>query len=292
MRHWLFHAVDSGDLDPQSPIAVGSDFFDQPDEEAARKGVTITRFMHQFWRDRQDLQAEFDIFTAQGCARYFEWFLSGEAHRQGVDLRSIAAARRIGPTSEPERSPALPDSAIPPWPSVSRLAWDGPSRDAARFLERDVVALIGGEEALVPIQIALLWELRPDLQANFHLRTIDSLYGYLAWTLTSGVIEGMVNCSELSPQFLHEMTRESATSAHYGDVPITTCLVALRSVEVANRHYEYRRRFPVERLGRLAHGIWCTYVGARQFNWPQELVAPQLKGTSRHRAPSRFADIG
>ena len=180
MRHWLFHAVDSGDLDPQSPIAVGSDFFDQPDEEAARKGVTITRFMHQFWRDRQDLQAEFDIFTAQGCARYFEWFLSGEAHRQGVDLRSIAAARRIGPTSEPERSPALPDSAIPPWPSVSRLAWDGPSRDAARFLERDVVALIGGEEALVPIQIALLWELRPDLQANFHLRTIDSLYGYLA----------------------------------------------------------------------------------------------------------------
>ena len=277
MRHWLFHAVDSGDLDPQSPIAVGSDFFDQPDEEAARKGVTITRFMHQFWRDRQDLQAEFDIFTAQGCARYFEWFLSGEAHRQGVDLRSIAAARRIGPTSEPERSPALPDSAIPPWPSVSRLAWDGPSRDAARFLERDVVALIAGEKALVPIQIALLWELRPDLQANFHLRTIDSLYGYLAWTLTSGVIEGMVNCSELSPQFLHEMTRESATSAHYGDVPITTWLVALRSVEVANRHYEYRRRFPVERLGRLAHGIWCTYVGARQFNWPQELVAPQLK---------------
>jgi hypothetical protein len=127
------------------------------------------------------------------------------------------------------------------------------------------------------VHIALLWELRPDLQANFALRTIDSLYGYLAWTPTSGVIEGMVNCREFSPQFLHKMIRESATSTHYGDVPITACLVALRSVAVANRHYECRRRFPVERLGRLAHGIWCTYVGARQFNWPPELVAPQLR---------------
>ncbi len=272
MRQWILRAVDSGRLDAQSPLTVDSNFFDQLDEEAAEKNVTVTRFMYQFWLNRRDLQEAFDIFTARGCSGYLEWFLKGEARRQGVDGRSVAAARRI--KNEPEARPASIDAIVPPWPSVSRSAWQGPSREAARFLEGDVTANIDAKRILVPVHVALSWELRADLRAHFNLGTADDLYRYLAWALTSGVREGVVKCDEFSPQFLQQMAHESSTSSYYGDVPITTCLVATRLVESENKRYNSRHRFPVERPGRLAHGLWFTYVAAKKFNWPNELVAP------------------
>jgi glycosyltransferase involved in cell wall biosynthesis len=272
MRQWLRRAVDSGRVDAMSRVVVEPNFFDQPDEEAAEKGVAVTRFMYQFWLNRRDLQEAFDIFTPRGSSGYLEWFLNGEARRQGVDGRSIAAARRI--RDEPEARPASVDDVLPPWPSVSRSAWQGPASEAIRFLEGDVTAQIEAKRILVPVQVALSWELRSDLRAHFRLETADNLYRFLGWALTSGVREGVVNCQEFSPQCLQQMAHESSTSSYYRDVPITAGLVATRFVESDNKCYDPRRRFPVERAGRLAHGLWFTYVAARRFNWPEQLVAP------------------
>ncbi len=47
MRHWIARAAEQGDIDPASDIAAGSDYFDQPDDAAAAKGATLTRYMHQ-----------------------------------------------------------------------------------------------------------------------------------------------------------------------------------------------------------------------------------------------------
>ena len=272
MRQWLRRAVDNGRMDAMSRVVAEPHFFDQPDEEAAEKGVTVTRFMYEFWLNRRDLQEAFDIFTPRGSSGYLEWFLNGEARSQGVDGRSIAAARRI--RNEPEARPASVDDVAPPWPSVSRSAWQGPAREAARFLEGDVTAQLDAKRILVPVQVALSWELRSDLREHFRLETADNLYRFLGWALTSGVEEGVVDCQEFSPQFLEQMAHELSTSSYYSDVPITAGLVATRFVESDNKCYDPRRRFPVERAGRLAHGLWFAYVAARRFNWPQPLVAP------------------
>jgi glycosyltransferase involved in cell wall biosynthesis len=286
MRHWFRRAVDSGRIEAAAALTVDSRFFDQPDEELAEKGIALTRFMYQFWLNRPDLREAFDIFTPRGYNGYLDWFLGGEARRQGVDGRSIAAARRLRNEAEPDTRVASPPEVAPPWPSVSRQSWRGPAREAARFLEGDVVASIACRQILLPTQIALAWEMRSDLRAHFRLRTVDELFSFLGWCLTNGVAEGVVCCDELSPDFLTEMARESSTSSYYQDVPITTGLVAMRSAGCDNRMYEPRRRFPVERAGRLAHGLWFAYVAARRYKWPRVLVAPLL---SYFEAPSDVA---
>jgi len=276
MRHWLRRMVDNGRIDSTADATIDSRFFDHADEEAAAKGATLTRFMYQYWLDRSDLQEAFNIFTPHGVAGYFEWFINGDARKQGVDGRSIAAARRISGRAEPERLPVASEYALPPWPSVSRQAWQGPSHEAARFLEGHVAALLDGNRTLVPMQVALLWELRSDLQLHFPLKTADRLNRFLAWALTNGITEGTVDCDEFSAEFLQHMAEDWFTEGYYPDVPITRGLVATRFLGSENKCYESRRRFPVERAGRLAHGLWFTYVAARQFNWPREFVAPLL----------------
>ncbi len=284
MRHWLLRAIDTGRIDACAALTIDSRFFDQPDEVLAEKSIALTRFMYQFWLDRQDLQQAFDIVTPHGYDGYFDWFVGGEARRQGVDGRNIAAARRL--RGELNTLVAPPPEVTPPWPSVSHRSWRGASRDAWRFLEGDVVASIAGRQIRLPTQVALIWELRSDLRAHFKLRTVDELIGFLGWALTNGVVEGVVCCDELSLDFLSEMARESSTSSYYQDVPITTGLVATRSADCANRMYEPRHRFPAERAGRLAHGLWYAYVAARRYKWPHALVGPLL---SYFETPSSVA---
>lgn len=277
MRRWLRRAVDDGRIDAMTDITLDPRLFDQEDEELAVKAVVLTRFMYQFWLDRDDLQKAFDLFAPRGYAGYVEWFIHGDARKQGVDGRSIAAARRICGQEEPERFLATVESMLPPWPSVVRQAWQGPSREADKFIAGHVEASFDGKRILVPTQVALLWEARSDLQKHFVLKTADDFYRFLAWALTSGVTQGGVKCDELSPEFLRHMADASVVSDYYQDVPITQGLIATRYLESGNSCYEARRRFPVEFAGRLAHGLWFTYVAARQFNWPQELVAPLLR---------------
>ncbi len=274
MRRWLRRAVDDGRVKGDTPVAVGSDYFDQLDEEMAAKGITLTRFMYQFWLDRADLRAAFDVWTPQGCSNYTDWFVSGEAQRQGVDGRSVAAARRVSGRPDPNPVRIVNPDVLPPWPSVSRRAWRGPSREVARFLEDNVTATFGARRVPVPVQVALMWELRADLQSHFVLDTVDSLYRFLAWGLTSGVAEGTVDPAELSKPFIRHMAEILPMSAHYHELPITRGMVETQLIGSPLPAYEMRRRFPVERTGRLAHGLWYAFVAAKQFRWPAGLVAP------------------
>jgi glycosyltransferase involved in cell wall biosynthesis len=274
MRHWFRRAVDEGRVQGNVPVAVGSDYFDQPDEEMATKGVTLTRFMYQYWFDRADLRAAFDVSTPQGCQAYTDWFVDGEAHRQGVDGRSVAAARRISGRPDAEAVQIVRCDTLPPWPAVSRRAWQGPSRGVARFFEGDVTATFGTVRIPVPVQIALMWELRADLQFHFTLEAVDGLYSFLAWALTSGVAEGNVDPAEFSEPFVRHMAEILPVSAHFQELPITRGLVATRFVASPHPGYEARRRFPVARASRLAHGLWYAFIAAKRFRWPLGLVAP------------------
>jgi glycosyltransferase involved in cell wall biosynthesis len=274
MRRWFRRAADDGRIEAGSRLVVDSRFFDQLDEEAAEQHVRLTRFMYQFWLDRRDLRAAFDVFTPRGYEGYLEWFLNGEARRQGVDGRSIAAARRLIGAEAPDFASAPVKQGEPPWPPVSRDAWQGPACKAGQFLQGDVTARIGGKRLLVPAQVALVWEVRGDLQAHFKLDSVDDLQNFLAWALTNGVAEGGVNCEEFSPAFLRQMAGELTPSSYYRDVPITVGLVATRFIGCDNPCYAHRQRFPVERAGRLAHGLWFSYAAAKRYKWPRELVAP------------------
>ena len=273
MRRWLRRVIDAGRLDQKRPLNIDSRFFDQPDEEAASRGADVTRLMYQVWRDRIDLQQAFDIYTPRGSDGYVNWFINDDARKQGIDERSIAAARRLAGKEAP-RTPETVPRITPPWTPVGTQAWHGAAHAADAFLQGDIKITLGGEQTLVPTTMALIWELRADLQNHFRLRNNDSLHRFMAWAMTSGVTEGEVDPHMLSPAFLDQFTQTSGISSYYGDVHITQGLIITRSVATSNKSYDYRSRFPVDRIGRLAHGLWYAYVAPRQFNWPQQIVAP------------------
>ena len=133
MRHWLLRAIDTGRIDACAALTIDLRFFDQPDEVLAEKSIALTRFMYQYRLDRQDLQQAFDIVTPRGYDGYFDWFVGGEARRQGVDGRNIAAARRL--RGELNTLVAPPPEVTPPWPSVSHRNWRGESRDVGDSLK-------------------------------------------------------------------------------------------------------------------------------------------------------------
>ena len=112
MRRWLRRAVDGGGRAvARSPMAANSSFFDQPDEEAAGKRRGSSHALHvpnsgwiaKIWRRMRST-----ITTHDGRhAGYVDWITNGDARQQGVDGRSITAARRkYSDAPESERFPA------------------------------------------------------------------------------------------------------------------------------------------------------------------------------------------
>ena len=258
MRRWLRRVIDAGRIDPAQPLQVDAQFFDQLDEEAAARGADVTRFMYQVWLDRVDLRQAFDIFTPDGYAGYVNWFLSGDARNYGLDESSIAAARRLT-SREASGAPEIVPRRAPPWPAMGTQVWRGAARDADAFLQGDIEITLAGERLLVPINMALIWELRSDLQRHFRLRSIDSLHRFMAWAMTSGVTEGDFDPHTLTSACRDQLAQLTAIPGHDADVPITRGLIITRSVETpASKRYEYCRRFPIDRIGRLAHGFWYT----------------------------------
>jgi glycosyltransferase involved in cell wall biosynthesis len=273
MRQWLRRVIDAGHRDPMKPLSIDSRYFDRPDEEATGRGAEITRFMYQLWLSRLDLRQAFDIFTPSGCSGYINWFINGDARRQGIDERSIAAARRLAAGKQTVGVPETVPRIAPPWPPVGTRVWRGAARDAGAFLQGNVEFALDGDRFLIPIVMALIWELRSDLQTHFRLRDIDSLHRFISWALTHGVSEGEVDPHQLSPEFLDQLTQTSGFADDHGDVPVTLGLSITQSVEIANQRYHYRQQFPVDRIGRLAHGLWFAYIAPKQFNWPRQIVA-------------------
>ncbi len=273
MRRYVLRAIDEGRLIPTNPLDLSGAFFDEIDDTMLPLGVRLTRFMVQLWRDRPDLSDVFDIQTREGQARYLAWFLA-EARWQGIDGRSVAAAARLteeGVGPRPDTPPPLPE---PPWPALAEDAWPGPARDALALLGGDVVLAFGAVRVVLPRAAALGWEARADLRRHFPLTSLASAQDFLAWAITAGVTEDLLDPAAMSADFLAQMTAISEISGHYGDVPLTYGMLLTRGHHLAGCDVEARGLFPAERQGRLAHGLWYAYAAPERYRWPAAMIAP------------------
>ncbi|MEJ0046136.1 MAG: hypothetical protein WDN04_08425 [Rhodospirillales bacterium] len=270
MRHWIVRAIDEGYLDPTAHLTFPSDFFDALDETVAEKGARLTRFMYQFWLDRKDLRAAFDIFTDSGLHNYFGWFLGGDAATQGVDARSLLAAQMLRDPGT-SRTPTVVPLQMPPWPRVALEIWADSSTEALASLATDVILDAAGNEVRLPRQAALLWERRSDLQSAFDVNMAEGLYGYLRWMLTNGISESAIAGDSFSAEFVAGFCQLSVISNLYADMPITEGMILLRHVNVERDSLAGWQRFPVERAGRLSHGLWFAFIAPRLFGWPEAL---------------------
>jgi hypothetical protein len=276
MRHWITRSIDEGALDPKANIQLASDFFDRRDEAAKEKGASLTRYMYQYWIDRRDLRAAFDVFTSEGLNGYFNWFLDGDAAAQGVDAKSLAAAQELrgGAISQVPRVVAR---QMPPWKPVSDDIWSVTSHEAIDALAVDIIVDAVAASIRVPKQAALLWERRADLQSAFNISIAERLLDYLCWSITSGSSDGSIDIGCLSPQFVSGFREISEISKLYNDVPLTEGMILVRGVSASRESLVGWQRFPVERLGRLAHGLWFSVIAPKLFKWPQEFIAPVIQ---------------
>jgi glycosyltransferase involved in cell wall biosynthesis len=263
MRHWLLRAIDEGRLDPHARLNIDAAFFDQPDETAEARGITLTRLMYQMWLDRPELAQLFDIHTPSGLDAYVDWVLRGDAD---ISAASLAAATNLF-----EPKPVQPDDA-PPWPSVSRDAWNGPASQVDSWLGGDVTAPFGSVNRLLPRQVALQWELRADLQAAYNLAGLESFNDFIGWALTSACAENVVDAALFSADFAAQLAQSAP--ARPDEVPITAAMLATRAVPLRRDYLNGWERFPAERRGRLAHALWAAFVAPRQFGWPASISAP------------------
>ncbi len=272
MRSWIKRAIDEQRIDPLEPLEVGSEFFDEPDETAAARGIALTRFMYQFWLDRPDLQRVFDVYNDNGLEAFIEWFIGGDAEQQGIDGRSIAAGALLyDNTAHGEAANAA--AVAPPWPSVAARCTGGPASEAGSQMHGDVVVRIGPTDTLLPMQAALAWEMRSDLQRAFPIQDPDGLAEYIAWSITAALIEGAVDRLLLTPALIAQLVQLSQISAYYKDVPLTEAMLITRRIATRRDYLIGWLRFPTDRLSRLAHGFWFAFVAPRHFGWPDVLAA-------------------
>ncbi len=272
MRRWLVRAVDEGRLDPATGLDVPSGFFDAPDETAAARGIALTRFMYQTWLDRADLRTVFDIHTEPGLDAYYTWFLGGDAAAEGVDGRSIAAARALRGGADPG-APALITARPPPWPSLAVEMWPGAASDALQLLHGDVSLPLGELALLLPRQAALSWERRPDLQAHFDLTRSERARAFLGWVITAAIDEGSVDPALFTDAFVAQISRGSYIAAQYGDMPLNEGMLLTREVQAHRANLARWQDFPTDRSARLSHGLWYAFLAARAYRWPSPMVA-------------------
>lgn len=273
MRHWVVRMIDAGNLNPKERLSFPSEFFDRPDEVAAEKGVVLTRYMHQLWLDRKDLRAAFDIYASGGLKGYFDWFLGGDAAAQGVDKRSLAAAEKLRARAAAP-CPAAPSLQVPPWPRVSAEVFAEDSGTSLDQLASDIIVEVSGSRVRLPRQLALLWERRRDLQQAFDVKVPQGFQSFLRWALTRGIADGAVDVTALSAEFMAGFRQISRISELYRDVPITEGMILSLNVGSFRDQVPGWERFPVERSGRLAHGLWFALLAPKRFGWPASFVEP------------------
>jgi glycosyltransferase involved in cell wall biosynthesis len=295
MRRWLLRAIDDRRLNPRRPLAISAAFFDQADEEAAGRGIVLTRLAHQLWRDRIDLQRAFDLTLPSQAAAYRDWLAGGEAERQGVSAQSIAAVADLLPGGQPaweawasgdveltsgSDGPALDaigqatSHTPPPWPSIAEELPTGEDTAAAvGFVSGQVIARMPDGDVALDRQAALAWERRDDVRRGFPLRSEADVRGYVCWAMTQGVLEAAIEPALLDAGFIATLAAPTAAAALYGDVPITLLMQLTRGVETDRRQLTDFDRFPGERRGRLSHALWFALIAPARFHWPEPFFA-------------------
>ena len=274
MRRWVLKATDDGLLPTKKLLLLGSAFFDAPDEVSFAGGARLTRFAHQFWRDRPDLQAAFPINLPDGFNNYVSWFCDGSAGNEGVDPALIQAARVLRDRGHIPPFERPPDPKRPPWPAMSLDSWDGPARDASRWLRGHITFTMGAVMVRVQRQAALLWEQRIDLQQYFPLTDRQGLEDYHAWTLSDGMREGSIVAELFDEDYLTWLQASSSIARLYGDMPITHGMALTRRCEHARGHLQAWRQFPLDPMARLEQAFWYAFPAARTFGWPDAITAP------------------
>ncbi|MBV9756653.1 MAG: glycosyltransferase [Alphaproteobacteria bacterium] len=274
MRRWLLRAIDEERLDPRQPLCLDADYFDRPDETAAARGVAVTRTMYQLWLDREDLRAVFDVCTPDGLAGYYDWFTGGNAEADGCDGRTVAAAMALRDGGAVPLPAAAPLRRRPPWAAVADQAWPGPAAEAGRLFAAEVAFTVENAHLLLPRQAALLWEQRIDLQQHYPLADLESVHEFMAWVLSGALAEGSLDPDLLGGRFVALLNRLSRLSLHYNDVPLSEGMLITRGVAAGRDGLDHWRRFPADRRGRLAHGLWFAFVAPQLFRWPGALAAP------------------
>lgn len=273
MRRWLQRAVDQGRLDPAEGLRISSDFFDSQDEVLNKVGVTLTRFMHQLWLDRLDLQHVFKIHENDGLKAYFDWFIGGGAAAEAIDERNISAARALLVGADVTVLPR----AEPPWPALVRKMRAGAASIGIEPLRGDIILSTGEAVRLVPRQAALNWELRQDLQARFHLNVAQRVRDFVAWTITTAIDEGSVNPAFFTDAFIAEIACRSYVASQYGDVPVNEGMLLTREVEAHRANLAGWQGTPADRIARLSHGLWYAFLARRAYRWPHAMVSDLLR---------------
>jgi glycosyltransferase involved in cell wall biosynthesis len=271
MRRWVLDAIDDGRLPKDKPLRLGSVFFDAADEVTFAGNRQLTRFAHQFWRDRPDLQGAFNLNDPSGFDGYVAWFCDGPADREGIAADLIQAARLL--RDGPSRASLPTEPVQPPWPALATDAWTGPAREAAQWLTGELHFEINGETVWLQRQAALLWERRLDLQQFFPLRDGPGHESYHLWTLTDGMREGSIDADLFTPSYIAWLEAPSSISKLYSDVPITRGMALTRRSEHGRAGLQTSSKFPLEARARLEQAFWYAFIAPQIFHWPAAMTA-------------------
>jgi glycosyltransferase involved in cell wall biosynthesis len=174
-------------------------------DEAAE--APLTRLIWRCWRMRDDLRAAFDIRGPEGRRRMLDWFIQSGAGDFGADEQSIAAARRA--LEMPRHTAAAPRMA---WTRQSSAGPSDAHQKPDAFFSEEIPAAFPEGTVVIPRQLALLWEIRKDLQLAFPMHAIAQLEDYLVWAASSGVAEGTVDAALFSApgDFFERLPRTKA----------------------------------------------------------------------------------
>jgi glycosyltransferase involved in cell wall biosynthesis len=269
MRRWLVRTLEQGLLSKDSLATLDSEFFDQEEEDVFEHSIKLTRSTYQLWLDRNDLQKAFNVHTADGCKAYVAWLLEGDAKRQGVDGRTIYAVGRL--SNFAFQLTAFSARLAPPWPAAAMDSWRSSSITVDKFIARDVlVPRTDVHDWVLPLEAALLWESRLDLQRHFPFKKEEELDDYLGWILTSGVSEGSIHPHKFTAKFLAQLDRLTSLSSFYDDIPLTTGLIITRFM--SQQRLKIGQRFPVEYESRLSQCFWYAYLAPKEMRWPLGMV--------------------
>ena len=267
MRRWILRAIDDGRLNPNRPLRLGSVYFDTAAEDRFAGGGQLTRFAHQLWIDRPDLQAAFNIHQPDGFESYLNWFCGESAEREDVPSSLIVAMRRLRAGVSPEEADKIPQPVQPPWPPLAQQSWQGAAKDAAEWLRGEVRFTLGRTKMRLQRQAALLWERRIDLQRHFPLITAGDLEQYELWVLTTGVQEGSIQVDLFSADYVAWFDSPSSVAQIYEDVPTTQGMTLTRLCSQARDGLHAWPGFPVDPQARFEHAFWFAFVAPKVFGW-------------------------
>ena len=244
-------------------------FFDEPDRDCdGFNPPLITVLMHEVWRERADLRAEFNLKTGEDRRRFIEWFIEFAGDQEGIDELSIAAAGKL-------LRPAPSKKRIKPW--ASQITENGPSDRAgleqwlAEPVPLNILLAIGAPP--LPRHLAMLWEIRADLKDYFPCQNSQDLWAYFIWCITDGASQRAVDPALIAPSietFLNAELKSEDVSAP----PVSQLMNYLHPV-YSRANPGLSSDFPDLQTSILANAIWLIGKATSNYNWPISFTKSQ-----------------